>query len=219
MRLYPDVPSRRLATLVRDAAALVALVLLAWLGLAVHDAVDGLAVLGRGVSDAGNAVEGGFERAAERVDDVPLVGDRVADGLRGAGEGTGGNVAELGEDGERAAHRLADVLGVLVFGLPAVLVLTLWLPGRIAQIRVLTAASRALADSASPERRRVIAMRAAFSLPYGRLLQYTRDPLGDLAAERYDPLVLAAFEDAGLRPRGEQPVPPADPPPSHTPLS
>jgi hypothetical protein len=45
-------------------------------------------------------------------------------------------------------------------------------------------------------------MRAAFSLPYGQLLQYTRDPLGDLEDGRYDALVAAALEDAGLRPEG-----------------
>jgi hypothetical protein len=49
-----------------------------------------------------------------------------------------------------------------------------------------------------PQRRRILAERAAFSLPYTRLLAYTPDPLGDLAAERYDSLV-AALEDAGLR--------------------
>jgi hypothetical protein len=43
-------------------------------------------------------------------------------------------------------------------------------------------------------------MRAAFSLPYAQLLAYTRDPFGDLAAERYDALVAAALDDAGLRP-------------------
>jgi hypothetical protein len=58
-----------------------------------------------------------------------------------------------------------------------------------------------LADPGSRERQRVIAMRAAFALPYGQLLEYTRDPLGDLAAERYDGLVAAALDDAGLRPR------------------
>jgi hypothetical protein len=42
-------------------------------------------------------------------------------------------------------------------------------------------------------------MRAAFALPYGRLLEYTRDPLGDLAAGRYDALVAAALDEAGLR--------------------
>lgn len=43
-------------------------------------------------------------------------------------------------------------------------------------------------------------MRAAFSLPYPALARHTSDPFGDLVAERYDPLVAAALEDAGLRP-------------------
>jgi hypothetical protein len=201
VRLYPDVPARRLATAVRDLVALLALVLLAWLGLAVHDAVDRLAVLGEGVNDAGSAVQGGFESAADRIEGVPVVGDDIAGGIRGAGEGTGGNVAELGRRGEDAVHRLADLLGLLVFGLPAVLVLALWLPPRIAQVRQLTAAARVLAEPGSSERRRMIAMRAAFGLPYGQLLQHTRDPLGDLAAGHYDGLVEAALDDAGLRVR------------------
>jgi hypothetical protein len=61
-----------------------------------------------------------------------------------------------------------------------------------------------LGDQDTLERRRLLAMRAAFSLPYGQLLAYTRDPLGDLASERYDGLVAAALEDAGLRPRSSR---------------
>ena len=200
MRLYPDVPAQRRRALIRDLLAVVGLALLAWLGLAVHDAVDRLAVLGEGVGGAGSAVQGGFDAAAERVEGAPLVGGRLADGLRGAGEGTGGNVAELGARGENAAHDLADLLGVLMFGLPAVLVLWLWLPPRIVEIRRLRAASRVLRPSGSAERERLVAMRAAFSLPYGQLLAYTPDPLGDLAAGRYDALVRAALEDVGLKP-------------------
>ena len=201
MRFYPQVPARRLATLLRDLAVVVALVLLAWLGLAVHDAVDRLAVFGEGVAGAGTAVQSGFESAAGQVERTPLIGDRLAGGLRAAGEGTGGNVASLGRQGEDAVHRLATLLGLLVFGLPAALVLAQWLPRRIAQVRQLTAAARVLADPGSRERQRVIAMRAAMALPYGQLVRYTRDPLGDLAAERYDGLVAAALDDAGLRAR------------------
>ena len=200
MRLYPDVPARRTATIVRDVVALVLVGLFAWLALEVHDAVDRLAVLGAGVRGAGEAVHGGFDDAADRVDEVPLAGDRIADALRGAGEGTGGEVAELGSSGESAAHRLADILGLLTFALPTLLVLMRWLPARVDQVRTLTAAARVLREPGSAERRRAIAMRAAFSLPYGQLVQYTRDPLGDLLAERYDPLVAAALDDAGLRP-------------------
>ena len=201
MRLYPDIPGQRATTLLRDAAVLVILLVLAWIALKVHDAVDDLAVLGQGVRDAGSSVQGGFDAAADAVDDAPLVGDPVADGLREAGEESGGNVAELGEEGEQRVHRLADILGAVTFLLPASLLLLRVLPQRIAQVRRLTAANRVLAEPDSPERRRLVAMRAAFSLPYGQLLAYTRDPLGDLAAERYDPLIAAALEDAGLRAR------------------
>ena len=170
MRFYPDIPSRRTAALVRDLAFLALIALFAWAALKVRDTVDQLAVLGSGLRDVG--------------EDVPLVGDPIAD---------------AGERGEDAVHRTADLLGLVTFLLPALPVSAFYLPGRIAEIRRLTAARRALAEPAEPERRRLIAMRAAFSLPYGALLRHTRDPLGDLGAERYDALVAAALEAEGLR--------------------
>ena len=130
---------------------------------------------------------------------MPLIGGQLADALRGAGEGTGGNVAELGDRGERSTHRLAVTLGLLIFALPALFLLVAWLPGRVAQVRRMAAAERVLVDLDLPERRRLLAMRAAFSLPYERLLEHTADPLGDLAVERYDALVAAALAEAGLR--------------------
>jgi hypothetical protein len=203
VRLYPDAPAARFAALLRDVAALLMLLLLVGLGVAVHDAVDRLAVLGEGVSSAGGAVQGGFESAADSVDGTPLVGDDIGDALREAGEGTGGNVQDAGERGESAAHDLADILGLLFFGLPAALVFALWLPKRVDQVRMLNAAARALdgaAGAEDPERTRLIAMRAAFSIPYADLVRYTPDPLGDLAAGRYDALLAAAYDEVGLRP-------------------
>jgi hypothetical protein len=44
-------------------------------------------------------------------------------------------------------------------------------------------------------------MRAAFSLSAAELARHTRDPIGDLAEGRYDPLIAAAYDEAGLRPR------------------
>jgi hypothetical protein len=199
MRLYPDIPSRRAATLARDVLLVLLLLLLALLALAVRDAVDGLAVLGEGVHGAGSSIQSGFDSAADAVGSTPIVGGDLARGLRDAGEGSGGNVADLGTEGEEKAHRLADLLGVLTFLLPALFLLGGALPDRIDQIRRLTAASKVLGEPKSPERRRLVAMRAAFSLPYGELLRYTRDPIGDLEAQRYDALVTAAFEDVGLR--------------------
>jgi hypothetical protein len=199
MPIYPQLPGARNRALLADLASIVLLVLFAWAGLKVHDAVDRLAVLGEGVQATGGAVQGGFESAADAVDGTPVVGGEIADGLRSAGEGSGGEVAELGQRGEDNVHRLANILGFVTFALPALLLLTRWLPGRLTQVRKLREASQVLGGRATEERRRLLAMRAAFSLPYGQLLAYTRDPLGDLEGGRYDALVAAALEDAGLR--------------------
>jgi hypothetical protein len=197
--LYPELRGPRYRALVGDLVAITLLVIFAWAGLKVHGAVDKLAVLGEGVQASGSVVQDGFESAADAVDGTPVVGDDLADGLRSAGEGSGGEVVELGEQGEEGAHDLAYVLGFVTFALPALIVLVIWLPGRVSQVKRLRAASQVLRDGESEERRRLLAMRAAFSLPYGQLLAYTRDPLGDLEDGRYDALVAAALEDAGLR--------------------
>ena len=199
MRLYPDPPLQRLGLIARDLAVVLGLALFAKIGLEVHDAVDKLAVLGEGVESAGGAVTGGFESAAEALDGAPFVGDDIGDALRGAGEGSGGEVQDLGRGGAGAAHDLADLLGLVVFGLPAALLLLWAVPPRVRRVRRLNAAARVLALP-SEERRRLVAMRAAFSLPYGALLAYTRDPFGDLEAGRYDALVRAELDQAGLRP-------------------
>jgi hypothetical protein len=199
LKLYPDVPAKRRSTILRDLALLALVVLFAWMGVKVHDAVDGMAVLGSGVKHAGLSVESGFGSAAGAVKGVPFVGGSLAGALEKAGQGSGGNVAQLGQQGEDKVHQLALILGLLVFLLPTILVLVIMLPSRIRQIRQLGAANAALVDTHDPERRRLLAMRAAFGLSYLTLLGYTRDPIGDLAAGRYDPLVAAALDDVGIR--------------------
>ena len=111
MRLYPATASPFLATLARDAAVLLALIALAWLGFKVHDGVDQLAGLGRGVRDAGTSVQQGFNSAAGAVGGIPVIGGKLSDGLRSAGKASGGSVAAAGTSGEREVHRLANLLG------------------------------------------------------------------------------------------------------------
>ena len=184
MRFYPDIPHRFANRVVGDFLVIAALVLLALLGLRVRDTVNKLAVVPQGVRETGSAVQSGFHDAADAVHGVPIIGGDLSDAFDSAGEGSGGRVQALGDEGVDRTHRLANLLGLLVFGLPAVLVLSRYVPGRVEQIRNLTAASKVLDERASPERRRLVAMRAAFALPYETLLRYTADPLGDLAAAR-----------------------------------
>ena len=179
MRLYPDVPRRRFATAAYDLLLVVLIAALAAIAWRVHEAVDQLAVLGEGVRKAGGS--------------VPF--------------GIGNPVEDLGRRGEDGVHHLANVLAAITFGLPAAVVIWHFVPRRVAQVRRLNLAARALEGAPTRE----LAMRAAFSLPYERLLVHTRDPLGDLAAERFEPLVAAVLDDAGLRPRSRpgSPAPPA----------
>jgi hypothetical protein len=200
MRLYPDSPDDRGRAVAKDALVLLTLFVLAWLALKVHDAVDEVAVLGTGVRESGEVVQSGFEKAGEAASGIPVVGDEVSDALGDAGAGTGGEVAQAGRDGEERVHDLADLLGVLFFAIPASILLLATLPGRIRQVRELNATERLL-DVTSEERRRLVAMRAAFSLPARELARHTSDPIGDLAAGRYDPLIDAAYDEAGLRRR------------------
>jgi hypothetical protein len=200
MRIYPDTADDRGRAVAKDALVLLTLIVLAWIALKVHDTVDKLAVLGTGVHDSGEAVQSGFEKAGEAASGIPVVGGDVENALRDAGSGTGGEVAQAGSDGEDRVHDLANLLGFLFFAIPASILLIATLPGRIRQFRDLNATDRLL-DLTSEERRRLVAMRAAFSLPARELARHTKDPLGDLAAGRYDPLIDAAYDEAGLRRR------------------
>ena len=200
MRFYPDIPRSRRDAILGDVLVLVLLLLLAWLGMRVHDAVAELSAVPRGVGDTGAALQRGFEDAGDAVGAVPAVGGPLGDALRDAGQGAGGQIQATARSGEEDVDSLANLLGVLMFLLPAVAVLSRYLPDRIADVRRLTAAARAIGTALTPERERSLAMRAAFGLPYERLARYTRDPLGDLEAGRHDGLVAAALDDAGLRP-------------------
>ncbi len=199
MRLYPELSSRRTRTIAADVAVLLAVLLFAWLGLKVHDAVMELTAVSDGVQSAGGVVQGALEEAGDRIGGAPVVGEQLGDALRDAGRGTGGEAVEAGRAGEEGIGDLADLLGWLTFLIPAGLLLSRALPPRLDQARKLTAADRVLRAPDDDERRVLLAQRAAFGLPYATLLRHTPDPLGDLAAGRLDALVAAVREDAGLR--------------------
>lgn len=206
MRLYPELPARRTATIVRDLVVLGLVILFAWVAMGVHDRIADLGALGRGVQDAGSAIDNGFGSAAGAVDGVPIVGGQLAEGLRAAGKGSGGNVAAAGREGEQVTDDLATYVGWVVFLMPTLLLLLIYLPWRIIGIRRLSAAHTLLRGPPTREHRRMLAMRAAFHLPYTAIAQYTKDPFGDLEHGRYDALVHAACTEAGLKP--PEPLPP-----------
>ena len=201
LTLYPSLPSARRQQIIRDLLSLALIAFFIWCGVKVHDVVAALSVLGTAVHDAGSNVQGSFDSVAGAVQGIPVVGGALADAFHNAGQGTGGNVAQSAQASVDAINRLATVLGVVTALLPISVMAAAALPRRIRGIREMTAANRmANFDLDDPERRRLLAMRAAFGLPFRDLLPYTNDPFGDLAAGRYDALIAAALADAGLWP-------------------
>lgn len=198
LRLYSEVPEQRRRQIASDVVVVLLVAFFIWVGTVVHDTVASLAVLATGVKEAGQTVEGGFQSVADAVSSVPVVGEAIGNAIAGAGDGTGGNLADLGQSGEDAVNRLATILGFVTALLPILVLVAVVLPRRVRRVRHMSVASRALRDLHDPERRRHLAMRAAYGLPYDELLEHTPDPIGDLVAGRYDALVAAALADVGL---------------------
>ena len=198
VKLYPEVADRRRERIARDVAVLLMLLFLVWMGRSVYQRIDSITVLATGVSSAGDSVQTGFGAVAGAVESVPVIGDNLASALQSSGEATGGNVADLGAQGAEAIHRTALLIGLLTFLIPAILLVGLTLPDRVRGIRQMSLAGQFLEGERSPERDRILAMRAVFNLDVDHLLEYCADPVGDLIAGRHDQLIEALFADAGL---------------------
>jgi len=93
------------------------------------------------------------------------------------------------EPRQRRATIVRDVLTL------AALTFLAWLGRRVYQL-----VDNLSVVTDSVERRQLLAMRAAISLPADHLLKYSPDPMGDLVRGDYDALVKALLADAGLAP-------------------
>lgn len=171
MSWYAETPALRSRQLLRDAAVL--LWVLVWLGVgaAVHDAVQRLAAPGRSLQQAGRDLSDGLSSAAERADDVPVVGDELSRPLDSA-SGAGESLARAGAAQQDAVGLLALVLTLVVAGLPVLVVLLWWLPSRLAFVREHRAARALRGDE------ELWALRAALHRSLPELARLGPDPVG-----------------------------------------
>ena len=196
MRLYAARPDVRLGQVLADAGVLAWVVLWVLLARVVHDAVLVLAEPGRAVEDLGASVADGMGSAASAAEDVPVVGDDLAEPLGDLGDAAG-SVSGAGQAAQDAVGTLATVLAVLIVVLPVGWLLLRWLPWRLRWVREATALTR-LTGRAEPDLD-LLAARAVATAPLPRLAAL---PPGTGAAWRSgDPdavRVLAAREAGGL---------------------
>jgi hypothetical protein len=187
MRLYAADPVFRGRQVVTD--VLVALWVGAWVlvGRFVHGVVGELGGAGRLLEDGGTDLARAAGGAGTGVDDLPVVGDRLAAPFRAVAEG-GAALEGAGLAQQDAVGTLALVLALVVAGLPVAWLLARWLPGRVRWV-LQAAAARALLDGSADLR--LFALRALTTQPLPRLARVSAAPLLDF--ERDDPDVVAAL--------------------------
>jgi hypothetical protein len=199
MKLYADLPARRVVQVTGDLVVLIWIVLWALLGHAVHDATLQLADPGHRVASASTSLAGQLEETGDALGELPVVGGAVAEPLERAG-GAADQLADAGRAQVRAVERLARWLGWSVALIPILGALLLYLPPRLRFVRR-AAAGRALVDSAADLD--LFALRALAHQPLHRLAAISDDPAAAWRAQdeatvrRLAALELAAV---GLRP-------------------
>ncbi len=201
MKLYSDLPIRRTRQVVADVAVLAWVVLWVWVGVRVHDVTMALAVPGRRLEDAGSGFTSAMGSAGDSVDDLPLLGDRVAVPFRSAA-GVGTDFADAGRELVVAVERLALLLGLTTAGIPILIVGLFWLWLRVRFTRRATAAQRFV--DAEPDLD-LFALRAMAGQPFQRLAAISADPAG--AWRRGDRDVVRALATLELRECGLRPPP------------
>ena len=204
MRLYPDLYGRRFGWMLAD------LVMVAWLylcvraGLWVNNLVLQLDALAQGVINAGKTFDSWILSFDQGIPNgVPYLSDflhRTAQALKAH---SGDPMISAGQAGSRGIHMLALILAIITAAIPILFALMIFLPKRlrlIADMRgVHITLRRALArPELSPQMMEILAGRAIYTMPYGRLLDYSQNPAEDWYMRRFEPLARAELERHGL---------------------
>ncbi|HYS01539.1 MAG TPA: hypothetical protein VET82_04230 [Candidatus Eisenbacteria bacterium] len=204
MRLYPDLYGRRFAWMLAD------LLMLAWIylcvkaGLWVNNLVLQLDALAQGVINAGKTFDSWIASFNQGIPNgVPYLSDflhRTAEALK---VHSGDSLISAGQTGSRGIHLLALILAIMVTAIPLIFAVMIYAPRRarlISDMRgVHVTLRRALArPELELQMLEILAGRAIYTLPYNRLLEYSRNPAEDWYLRRFEPLARAELERHGL---------------------
>jgi hypothetical protein len=173
---YAESPARRSRQLLADVAVALALLACLWLGSGVHHLTADLAGPGRTLQSAGAALADKMDEAGAAAGKVPLAGQDLAAPFSGAGQ-AGRAIESAGVRQQQVVARMATLFGLLSGGVPALLVLSLWLPRRVRFAREAGLAGRLRSAHGGLD---ILALRAL-----------ARQPLGDL--ERVGPAVVEGW--------------------------
>lgn len=198
MKLYSDYPARRSGQIIADVIALVLIAIAVWCGTLVYSAIAVLAAFGKTIEDAGNGFEQTMADAGEALGGVPLIGPGIRQPFDAA-SGAGTQLAEAGQAQQDLVLAAATTVGVVTAAIPILLILLIWLRGRLRWARRATEARNL---SRLPDGPDLLALRALVNADYAELHQVHREPVdawrsGDAAVVRQ--LAQLELREAGVR--------------------
>ncbi len=199
MKLYADLPGRRLVQILADLGLLAWIALWAWVGRRVHDVTMALAEPGRQLQGAGVGFREKLNAAGDGVDNLPLLDDRIAGPFRSAA-GAGTDIEKAGTDLISAVERLALLIGWTTALVPILIVAIWWALARGRFVRRASAAQKFIDADDDLD---LFALRAMANQPMAALAKVSPDPSGAWRRgdrETIRALALLELKDSGLRP-------------------
>lgn len=195
---YAARPHRFLAQFLSDVLVIGWIVVWVVVATFVHAAVSTIAEVGRQVQGGATGISENLDSAGNSVDNVPLVGDKLAAPLDAAARAAL-ELADAGQNLSDTATWLAWLLAAAVAAAPILAVAGPWLYLRI---RFFRRKRLVLALASSPAGADLLALRALTNRPVRRLVAVNADPVG--AWRLRDPeaiggLVGLELRSAGLR--------------------
>lgn len=207
MHIWSERRGARARELVADVATAVWLTLWITIGVRLYGFLANLAGAGRFVREGGTEITRAGETIGSAIEEIPLIGEGAASGVRGALAGAGEPLVAFGNDLERLLLVISALLGLLLVAAAVVPWLNRYLPWRVAKWRRLNAAARVIRRSgpgrteplANEAIEQMLASRALYRLEYDELLEFTPDPFGDWVAGRHGRLAQAELDRVGLQ--------------------
>ncbi|KGN38618.1 hypothetical protein [Knoellia subterranea] len=199
MKLYADLPGRRLVQILADLGFVAWIALWAWVGRRVHEVTMELAEPGRQLQGAGVGFRDKLNAAGDGVDNLPVLDDRVAGPFRSAAE-AGTDIESAGTNLVHAVEKFALLIGWTTALVPILIIGAWWLWARGRFVRRATAAQRFIDADQDLD---LFALRAMANQPMAALAAVSADPSGawrrgDLETIRA--LAVLELRDSGLKP-------------------
>lgn len=196
MGIYARRPARLAAQLTADLVMVVWVVFWWATGRLVDDTIRAVAGPARQSSAATRELAGQIRETADQAGRLPAVGEDLRRPLDAAVESVSGLTAAA-DNQVASIERLAGVVGWLVFLVPVVILLAVWLPARLRFYLRARAAQRFIDSSADLD---LFALRAMVTQPMHVIARIDEDPVG--AWRRGDRRVIDALAARELRQTG-----------------